>query len=131
MFSYPNSLKQLKETAKKMSERKQSKLAISSDDGLDAKDSHDGPRPFDVNHERFLMLSLPDIDPDAAMKNRLDVMEETSFVQSRYNTLTGELCSNLDVDIRTSENNLQRVILQVQEKLSEEIFILKREYDHR
>lgn len=113
-----------------MSERKNSKLSGLSDDE-DAKPDTYYESKFAANHEQYCQVRMPEVDPEAAIKSRISVMEETSFTQSRLNAMNAELLENLNSDMKMKESVLQTTILSVQETFTEALSALKKDYDHR
>jgi hypothetical protein len=96
-----------------------------------AEEDEVGETLFDTSFQRLVTIQFAPVNPDASVKNRISLLEESTQAQHDFNRLTGKTFQNLSNDVHTLEEMMRDYVKQTQTDIEGKITVLKKEYDHR
>lgn len=89
------------------------------------------PTKFEQVLEKLNNTYFPAIDPDISVKARISILEATVHSQKEYNKHNVESFATLSNDINLMDQNLKKIIIDMQMDFEKRLTLFKKEYDHR
>jgi hypothetical protein len=89
------------------------------------------PTKFEQVLEKLNSTYFPAIDPDISVKARISILEGTAHSQKEYNKQNVESFATLSNDINLMDQNLKKIIIDMQMDFEKRLTLFKKEYDHR
>jgi len=89
------------------------------------------PTKFEQVLEKLNNTYFPAIDPDISVKARISILEGTAHSQKEYNKQNVESFATLSNDINLMDQNLKKIIIDMQMDFEKRLTLFKKEYDHR
>jgi hypothetical protein len=86
---------------------------------------------FKIDREALADEKLPDLDPNAPMKQRLTVVEDAVNVQRKHNELINHIFEDVDIDMYKLEALMERSVAQLQEKVYTDLAEMRKVYEQR